>query len=89
VERWPVVHGGLRVVAAMELIRAQTCVHFWAQKLTVVASNQSGSGGGPHRGLLRLVRRRRKAGGSEQKRWQLPFTDKWLGAQESEKDEVK
>jgi hypothetical protein len=66
VDWWPVVHGGLRVVVAKGLARAQPHGRFWAQKLAMAASNQSWGGGGLHRGLLRSARWREEAGAEEE-----------------------
>jgi hypothetical protein len=52
VDQWPVVHGGFRAATAKGLAGARPHGHFRVQKLTVAASNQSGGGGDPHRGLL-------------------------------------
>jgi hypothetical protein len=56
VDRQPVVHDGLQVAAAKGLTGARPHDRFRAQKLARAASNQSGGGGGPHRGLLQPAR---------------------------------
>jgi hypothetical protein len=66
VNRWSVVHGELRSVAAKRLTGARPHGRFWAQKLVVAASNRSGGGGDPHQGLLRPAQWREETGGEEE-----------------------